>query len=112
MLDPLAGRLEQYMDLLSARQKLVASNIANADTPGYKTKDIDFQNEFLNAAAQIAPHTIEARGLAARNDGNNVSIDREARLLAENGLRFNIATNLLRGQIRAVREAIQEGKNA
>jgi flagellar basal-body rod protein FlgB len=112
MLDPLAGRLEQYMDLLSARQKLVASNIANADTPGYKTKDIDFQNEFLNAAAQIAPHTIEARGLAARNDGNNVSIDREARLLAENDLRFNIATNLLRGQIRAVREAIQEGKNA
>ena len=112
MLDPLAGRLEQYMDLLSARQKLVASNIANADTPGYKTKDIDFQNEFLNAAAQIAPHTIEARDLAARNDGNNVSIDREARLLAENDLRFNIATNLLRGQIRAVREAIQEGKNA
>ena len=112
MLDPLAGRLEQYMDLLSARQKLVASNIANADTPGYKTKDIDFQNEFLNAAAQIAPHTIEARGLAARNDGNNVSIDREARLLAENGLRFNIATNLLRGQIRTVREAIQEGKGA
>jgi flagellar basal-body rod protein FlgB len=112
MLDPLAGRLEQYMDLLSARQKLVASNIANADTPGYKTKDIDFQNEFLNAAAQIAPHTVEARGLAARNDGNNVSIDREARLLAENDLRFNIATNLLRGQIRAVREAIQEGKNA
>ena len=112
MLDPLAGRLEQYMDLLSARQKLVASNIANADTPGYKTKDIEFQNEFLNAAAQIAPHTIEARGLAARNDGNNVSIDREARLLAENNLRFNIATNLLRGQIRTVREAIQEGKSA
>jgi flagellar basal-body rod protein FlgB len=112
MLDPLAGRLEQYMDLLSARQKLVASNIANADTPGYKTKDIDFQNEFLNAAAESAPHVIEARDLTARNDGNNVSIDREARLLAENDLRFNIATNLLRGQIRTVREAIQEGKSA
>ena len=112
MLDPLAGRLEQYMDLLSARQKLVASNIANADTPGYKTKDIDFQNEFLNAAAEIAPHVIEARDLPVRNDGNNVSIDREARLLAENDLRFNIATNLLRGQIRTVREAIQEGKSA
>src|SRR5205807_10545481 len=76
------------------------------------TKDIDFQNEFLNAAAEIAPHVIEARDLAARNDGNNVSIDREARLLAENNLRLNIATNLLRGQIRTVREAIQEGKSA
>jgi flagellar basal-body rod protein FlgB len=111
MLDRLAGKLEQYMDLLSARQKLVASNIANADTPGYKTQDIDFQTEFLNAAGGAAPHAIEARGLTVRNDGNNVSIDREARLLAENDLRFNIATNLLRGQIRTVREAIQEGKS-
>lgn len=110
MLDRIAGKLEQYMDLLSSRQKLVASNIANAETPGFKTKDIDFQTEFMNAAGLGAPHTAEVRGLAARNDGNNVSIDREARLLAENALRFNIATNLLRGQIRTVREAIQEGK--
>jgi flagellar basal-body rod protein FlgB len=111
MLDPLAGKLEQYMDLLSARQKLVASNIANADTPGYKTKDIDFQAEFLNAAAGAAPHVVEARGLTVRNDGNNVSIDREARLLTEDNLRFTIATNLLRNQIRSVKSAIEEGKS-
>jgi flagellar basal-body rod protein FlgB len=111
MLDRVAGKLEQYMDMLSARQKVVASNIANADTPGYKTKDIDFQTEFLNAAASASPHATEVRGLQAKNDGNNVSIDREARLLSENALRFNIATNLLRGQIRTVREAIQEGKS-
>jgi flagellar basal-body rod protein FlgB len=110
MLDRLAGKLEQYLDLLSSRQKLVASNIANAETPGFKTKDIDFQTEFMNAAGLGGPHAVEVRGLAARNDGNNVSIDREARLLAENALRFNIATNLLRGQIRSVRAAIQEGK--
>ena len=108
MLDRLAGKLEHYMDLLSARQKLVASNIANADTPGYKTQDIDFQTEFLNAAG-LGPHVVEARGLAVRNDGNNVSIDRESRLLAENDLRFNIATNLLRDQIRIVKEAINGG---
>lgn len=111
MLDPLAVKLEQYMDLLGARQKLVASNIANADTPGYKTRDIDFQTEFANAAAGLAPNVIEASGLPVRNDGNNVSIDREARLLAENDLRFNIASNLLRDQIRTVKEAIEEGKN-
>jgi flagellar basal-body rod protein FlgB len=111
MLDRLAGKLEQYLDLLSSRQKLVASNIANAETPGFKTKDIDFQTEFMNAAGFGGPHAVEVRGLQARNDGNNVSIDREARLLAENALRFNIATNLLRGQIRTVREAIQEGKS-
>ena len=112
MLDPVAGKLEQYLDLLGARQKLVTSNIANADTPGFKTKDIDFQTEFLNAVSGVAPHSVEVAGLRAKNDGNNVSIDREARLLAENDLRFNIATNLLRAQIRTVKDAIQEGKGA
>ena len=111
MLDPLAGRLEQYMNLLSARQKLVASNIANAETPGYTTKDLDFQGEFLSAANDAVPNAIEVKGLPARNDGNTVNMDRETRLLAENGLRFNIASNLLRGQIRIVREAIQEGRS-
>jgi flagellar basal-body rod protein FlgB len=50
MLDPTTANLGRYMDLLSARQKLVASNIANADTPGYKTQDIDFQFEFMSLA--------------------------------------------------------------
>ncbi len=49
MLDHLSGQIERYMDLLSARQKLVASNIANSDTPGYQTQDIDFQSEFASA---------------------------------------------------------------
>jgi flagellar basal-body rod protein FlgB len=45
-----------------------------------------------------------------KNDGNNVSIDRESRMLAENALRFQIASNLLRSQVKAVRSAIQEGR--
>jgi flagellar basal-body rod protein FlgB len=106
MLDRVAGQLERYMDLLSARQKLVASNIANADTPGYRTQDIDFQSEFQNAAG--LPHAMPVGGLAVKNDGNDVSLDREARLLAENALRFQLASQLLRTQIQAVRSAIQE----
>ena len=106
--DPLAGKLERYMDLLSARQNLVASNIANADTPGYRTQDIDFQSEFQNAMGG-APHSIQAGGLAVKNDGNNVSLDREARLLSENGLRFSVASGLMRGRISALRAAIKEG---
>jgi flagellar basal-body rod protein FlgB len=109
MLDRLSGQLERYMDLLSARQKLVASNIANLDTPGYQTQDIDFQSEFQNSLG--APHALEVPGLATKNDGNNVSIDRESRLLAENALRFQMASSLLRGQIRLVRAAIDEGKS-
>jgi flagellar basal-body rod protein FlgB len=108
MLDRVAGQLERYMDLLSARQKLVASNIANADTPGFHTGDIDFQSEFQNAAG-FSPEVVEVSGLPVRNDGNNVSLDRESRLLAENGLRFQVASSLLRSQIQKVRAAIGTG---
>jgi flagellar basal-body rod protein FlgB len=111
MLGAIAGQLERYMDLLSARQKLVASNIANADTPGYQTQDIDFQAEFRNAA-HFAPQVQGVAGLATKNDGNNVSIDRESRLLAENALRFSVASSLMRSQIQLVRSAIKEGQGS
>ena len=111
MLDGIAPRIERYMDLLSARQKLVASNIANADTPGYKTRDIDFQQEFQSAIGNAPPTLIEAPGLKIKNDGNNVSVDRESRLLAENALRFQVATELMRSEIQTLRSAIQEGSN-
>jgi flagellar basal-body rod protein FlgB len=110
MLDRVAGHLEHYMDLLSTRQKLVASNIANADTPGYHTQDLDFQEEYRNAAGSL-PQVSEVAGLKTKNDGNNVSLDREARLLAENALRFQLASQLMKTQIRMVRSAIQEGRS-
>ena len=100
------------MDLLSARQKLVASNIANVDTPGYKAKDIDFQFEFMSLAHGGVPNVVEESGLAVKNDGNNVSLDREARLLSENALRFNLASSLMKSQLKSLNSAIQEGKTA
>ncbi len=112
MLDGLASHIEHYMDLLSVRQKLVASNIANADTPGYKTRDIDFQQEFQSAIGNAPPAVIEAPGLKIKNDGNNVSMDRESRLLAENALRFQVATELMRSEIQTLRSAIQEGSGS
>jgi flagellar basal-body rod protein FlgB len=110
MLSPLAGQISHYMDLLSARQKLVASNIANTDTPGYKTRDIDFHYEFHALAHGGSPEVIEAPGLTVKNDGNNVSMDRETRLLAETALRFNVTETLLKGELRAVKSAIHEGR--
>jgi flagellar basal-body rod protein FlgB len=109
MLDPITSSLEHFMTLLSVRQKLVASNVANADTPGFKTQDVDFQTELQNASGSLPPVASEVPGLKVKNDGNNVSLDREARLLAENALRFNIASNLLRSQIRIARMAIEGG---
>ena len=97
------------MDLLSARQKLVASNIANAATPGYRTQDIDFSAELRNASGG-APQVTEPGGLTVNNDGNNVSLDRESRLLAENALRFQVASGLMRSELQNVRSAIEADK--
>src|SRR4029453_952206 len=109
MLDPITENLNRYMDVLSFRQKLVAANIANADTPDFKTKDINFEAEMQNAGA--APmRVMEAQGLTTKNDGKNVSLDRESRLLAENALRFNMASNLMKAQLRLVKAALQEGR--
>lgn len=107
MLDNVASSVEHYMTLLSARQKLVASNIANADTPGYKTKDIDFRGEFESQFANLEPTVVEVPDLKTKNDGNNVDMDREARLLSENALRFSVAATLAHSEIQTLKEAIQ-----
>jgi flagellar basal-body rod protein FlgB len=112
MLDNIGTGVERYMNLLSARQKLVASNIANADTPGYKTKDIDFRGEFESQMANVSPTAVEVSGLKTKNDGNNVDMDREARLLAENALRFSVASNLAHSEIQTLKDAIDAGKSA
>ncbi len=111
MLDPLSSQLEQYMTLLSVRQKLVASNIANADTPDYRTKDVDFESEFRHYLADphAQPASNDVPGLRVKADGNNVDLDREARLLSENAIRFSVASNLLRGQLKNIRLAITGG---
>ena len=112
VLDPIAGSLERYMDLLSMRQRLVASNIANIDTPGYKTKDIDFQFEFMSRIDDAPPRVLESKGLHVNNDGNNVNLDHQTRLLAENAMRFSVAASLLRSEVRMTRMAIEEGKSS
>jgi flagellar basal-body rod protein FlgB len=106
-----SDNLTRYLDLLSTRQKLVASNLANADTPGYHTKDIDFQFEFMSLVKGQQPETMEPQGLYEKPDGNNVSVDREARLLAENTIRFNLVSTLVRGNLESIRKAIHEGRS-
>ena len=112
MLDRVSQQLEKYMDLVSERQKLVAANIANIDTPGYRTKDISFQLEFQTLAQGEKPRVVEVPELKVKNDGNDVSMDREARLLAENDLRFSFASKLLLAKIREIRDAISEGSKS
>ena len=113
MLDSITQSLGKYMDVLADRQKLMSSNIANADTPGYRTVDLDFQHEFQNRLQGGAPsEPSQVTGLRINNDGNNVNLDRESRLLAENAIRFSIATNLAKGQMKMLKSAIQDGQGA
>ena len=100
------------MTLLTMRQKLVASNIANVDTPGFRTKDIDFQHEFQTAMNAGKPEIVEARGLYMKNDGNNVNLDRESRLLSEIDLRFALASNLARSELKSLRMAMENGSGS
>jgi flagellar basal-body rod protein FlgB len=102
--------LGRYLTYLSERQEVIASNIANADTPGYKTLDLESPVDFSAALQEARDAVVEVPGMTSRNDGNNVSIDREARLLSENTIRFNLATQLLRGQLKGIRSAIEEGR--
>jgi flagellar basal-body rod protein FlgB len=109
MLDKISNQIEKYMDLVADRQRLIAANIANIDTPGYRTKDIAFQAEFQNMADGENPRVVEVPNLKVKNDGNDVSLDREARMLSENSLRFSFAESLLKDQIKMISSAIQEG---
>jgi flagellar basal-body rod protein FlgB len=110
MFQGVAANFERYMTLLSERQKLVASNIANVDTPGFHTKDLDFHTALDQAMDGGSPTVVEPENLATKSDGNNVDLDREARLLAENALRFQIATNFARGELADIKLALQDGK--
>jgi flagellar basal-body rod protein FlgB len=105
--------LGKYLGLAAKRQNAVAKNIANIDTPGYRTKDIDFASEVqrvLQGDESGAATEISVPGLLERPDGNNVSTDRESLLLAETQLQFRTGIQLLRSQFQRLSIAINEGR--
>ena len=112
---PLLQRMEKFLDMASLRQSLVSSNIANVDTPGYRTQDIDFEKELQKAAAapDATPHPVVRKvgGLIERPDGNNVSIDRETMLLAQTQLQFQAGVALLKQEFKRLVTAITEGRS-
>ena len=114
MTTPLLASLEKYLDLTTCRVTLITSNMANIDTPGYRTRDFDFEHELRRAEANMAPESLlpavrEVPGLLERPDGNNVSLERETMLLAQTQLQFNAGVELLRSKLRMLLNAIKEG---
>jgi flagellar basal-body rod protein FlgB len=115
----------KYMSLSALRQKLISSNVANASTPGYQARDIDFQEEF-NKATDKSDHLAGAtthsnhlplgqhrdrppeiqKDKVTGSDLNSVDVDREVSNLAQNELRYTMAARLLRKKFDGLRTAI------
>jgi len=109
----ISNEVERYLDLAAAEMKLTALNMANVDTPGYRTVGMDFEAEMHEAVRDAAQgraarkvRVTEVDGLVARPDGNNVSVDRESLNLAEAQLKFKTGVALLRQEYQREMDAI------
>jgi flagellar basal-body rod protein FlgB len=123
-LDELFRFSQSALNVHAYRQQLIASNIANADTPGYQARDIDFAAVLKSVeAAQLkreppaktggpdaTPFGAELlyRSVVQRSvDGNSVDLDIERAQFAENAVRYEAQLMFINSQIRAMLAAIQ-----
>jgi len=113
----MSEEIARYLDLAAAEAKLTAANMANVDTPGYKTLGMNFEAEMREAMADVSAgrgpkrvRATEVGGLIARPDGNDVSIDRESLNLAEAQLKFKTGVALLHQEYQRVMDAIHADK--
>lgn len=103
----------RYLDLASDQAKLTAANMANIDTPGYKTLGMNFEAEMRKAMSQVDNeqpasnvNVTNVDGLITRPDGNDVSMDRESLNLAEAQLKFKTGVALLHIENQKIMDAI------
>lgn len=124
------GLSPQVMALRARRMELLAANIANADTPGYKARDIDFAAALRQARGQARAVDLRLThprhlALGARAvpgvdapilyripsqpsmDGNTVESHREHAAFMDNAVRYQASLNFLDGRIRGLRTAIR-----
>jgi flagellar basal-body rod protein FlgB len=119
----LTSSLESYLRLTTSREQAISANMANVDTPGYHTRDINFNGELNRAmngflsqtedgmeSVQMNPVVQEVPGLMERPDGNNVSLDREGLLMSETQLQYQIGIQLIKRQFHQILSAINGGR--
>ena len=120
------ARIEKSLDVLARRHEAIAANIANSDTPGYKTVDLQFRAELESELAGwhlvrtspghfdvVGPEPelkfTEVPGLPEGADGNNVKLDRELLAMTLNRLRFQMTAQWASSRFHALRSAIRGG---
>ena len=118
------------LSLRTSRQEMLSSNIANADTPNFKAKDIDFTNvlrDVLSSSTKTqgltttsAMHINPESGSIANTqsmyrvpqqpsaDGNTVDMDTERTQFAENSLKYDASITFVSGRIKGLLSALQE----
>jgi flagellar basal-body rod protein FlgB len=100
LVDPTQQLLEAAMRGSWQRQTALTNNIANADTPGYRPEEVDFESALQSAVANgqqpgEVQFATEAQPLKAGPNGETVSVDQESAKLAENGLDYEALTQVL-----------------
>lgn len=128
--DDTIGGLSTTMDLRLVNQNVISSNIANADTPGYKAKKAEFEGalrQVLGADDQlplegndpghivvrstdpVSPAVVEDANGVESLDGNTVSRSAEMAKLAENQLLYDAAAEMLKRKLGMLKYSITEG---
>ncbi|MEH6616202.1 MAG: flagellar basal body rod protein FlgB [Porticoccus sp.] len=123
MIDRLFGVSPQVLSVRSQRTELIAANLANADTPGYKARDVDFGDALAMARgerrglqhAHGSHIAIGGESQAVRYripsqpsmDGNTVETDREHSEFMENAIRYQASLNFLDGRIKSTLLALR-----
>lgn len=122
--------LEKSLDTAALRQRTIAHNIANVNTPGFKRSEVSFEDQLRQALGleaglsldrtnpyhlpvgglDITPRVNQDNSTTMRQDGNNVDIDVEMVNLAQNSLNFNFATQQLNSRLAMLRYVINEGR--
>lgn len=129
MADPSKGLsiagASRLLDWTAARQKILASNIANLDTPGYQARDLDFQSALRRAtgdgttglartnerhlpSAEAAPSPrFPVQQAGARFDGNTVNLAQEMARITENGFLYQTLVRFINHKITTLKHAIR-----
>lgn len=115
LLDPTLQGLANALTVHNRRHSVLATNLANVETPGYRAQDVDFRNELRRAfqaaevggTAPVDPHVIDDADVAPRADGNTVDLDVQMAELSDNAGRYIALTRILSKRLGLLRSAIE-----
>ncbi len=107
--------LSKLLDLTASKNKVIANNIANVNTPGYKKSDVSFEKELLKAVESKNINKIKelqesislSKDKSAKKDGNNVDLDQELVTFYQMSDRHNIYLEILSKKFKGMISAIQ-----